>query len=153
MAMAADTWSSIRSLGCLDPLIMEKTSDWAFPDSLQPDPAHCRFDLAAALDSVVMLRSEVPEDAFTAGILGTERVGNGVVIRENGLVLTIGYLITEAETIWITTNSGAAVEGHPLAYDMATGFGLVQPLGRRLQQSVKPVENRAVAEKTLRQQT
>jgi hypothetical protein len=52
---------------------MEKTSDWAFPDSLQPDPAHCRFDLAAALDSVVMLRSEVPEDAFTAGILGTER--------------------------------------------------------------------------------
>ena len=109
---------------------MEKTSDWAFPDSLQPDPAHCRFDLAAALDSVVMLWSEVPEDAFTAGILGTERVGNGVVIRENGLVLTIGYLITEAETIWITTNSGAAVEGHPLAYDMATGFGLVQPLGR-----------------------
>jgi S1-C subfamily serine protease len=109
---------------------MEKTSDWAFPDSLQPDPAESRFDLAAALDSVVMLRSEVPEDAFTAGILGTERVGNGVVIRENGLVLTIGYLITEAETIWITTNSGAAVEGHPLAYDMATGFGLVQPLGR-----------------------
>ena len=109
---------------------MEKTSDWAFPDSLQPDPAETRFDLAAALDSVVMLRSEVPEDAFTAGILGTERVGNGVVIRENGLVLTIGYLITEAETIWITTNSGAAVEGHPLAYDMATGFGLVQPLGR-----------------------
>jgi S1-C subfamily serine protease len=109
---------------------MAKTSDWAFPDNLQPDPAETRFDLAAALDSVVMLRSEVPEDAFTAGILGTERVGNGVVIREDGLVLTIGYLITEAETIWITTNSGAAVEGHPLAYDMVTGFGLVQPLGR-----------------------
>jgi S1-C subfamily serine protease len=109
---------------------MAKTSDWAFPDNLQPDPVETRFDLAAALDSVVMLRSEVPEDAFTAGILGTERVGNGVVIRDNGLVLTIGYLITEAETIWITTNSGTAVEGHPLAYDMVTGFGLVQPLGR-----------------------
>jgi S1-C subfamily serine protease len=53
-----------------------------------------------------------------------------VVIRDDGLVLTIGYLITEAQTIWITTNSGAAVAGHPLAYDMATGFGLVQPLGR-----------------------
>jgi len=109
---------------------MANTSDWAFPDSLQPNQEEMRFDLAAALDSVVMLRAEVPEDAFTAGILGTERVGNGVVIREDGLVLTIGYLITEAEAIWMTTNGGAAVEGHPLAYDMATGFGLVQPLGR-----------------------
>src|SRR6185312_865301 len=107
---------------------MEKTSDWAFPDSLQPDPAETRFDLAAALDSVVMLRSEVPEDAFTAGILGTERVGNGVVIRENGLVLTIGYLIAEAQTLWLTTNRGAAVPAHALAYDQATGFGLVLPL-------------------------
>jgi len=108
---------------------MEKTSDWAFPDSLQPDPAETRFDLAAALDSVVMLRSEVPEDAFTAGILGTERVGNGVVIRENGLVLTIGYLITEAEEVWLTTNSGRVVPAHALAYDQETGFGLVQALG------------------------
>jgi len=45
-------------------------------------------------------------------------------------VLTIGYLITEAHTIWLTTNAGRAVAGHPLAYDQATGFGLVQPLGR-----------------------
>ena len=109
---------------------MAKTSDWAFPDSLQPNPAEMRFDLAAALDSVVLLRAEVPEDAFTASILGTERVGNGVVIRDDGLVLTIGYLITEAQTIWLTTNAGTAVAGHALAYDMATGFGLVQSLGR-----------------------
>ena len=43
-------------------------------------------------------RAEIPEDAFTAQILGTERAGNGVVIRDDGLVLTIGYLITEAST-------------------------------------------------------
>ncbi len=92
---------------------MADLSNWAFP----------------ALDSMVLLRSEVPEDAFTAGILGTERIGNGVVIRDDGLVLTIGYLITEATTIWLNTNKGAAVAGHPLAYDQATGFGLVQPLG------------------------
>jgi S1-C subfamily serine protease len=77
-----------------------------------------------------LLRAEVPEDAFTAQILGTERLGNGVVIRDDGLILTIGYLITEATAVWITTAQGAVLAGHPLAYDQATGFGLVLPLGR-----------------------
>jgi S1-C subfamily serine protease len=106
-----------------------ETPRWAFPDALQPRPEETGFDLAAALDAVVSLRAEVPEDAFTAPILGTERAGNGVVIREDGLVLTIGYLITEAETIWLATNRGAVVQGHALGYDQATGFGLVLPLG------------------------
>ena len=109
---------------------MSEPSDWAFPAELQPAPEQVRFDLDAALNAVVMLRTEIPQDAFTASILGTERVGNGVVIRADGLVLTIGYLITEAETIWLTTNAGSAVAGHTVAYDQATGFGLVQPLGR-----------------------
>jgi S1-C subfamily serine protease len=109
---------------------MSEPGDWAFPAELQPKPEQLRFDLEAALNSVVMVRAEIPQDAFTASILGTERVGNGVVIRSDGLVLTIGYLITEAQTIWLTTNGGAAVPGHSLAYDQATGFGLVQPLGR-----------------------
>src|SRR3989441_7836421 len=109
---------------------MADLSNWAFPPEMQPKPEEARFDLEAALDSMVLLRAEVPEDAFTAGILGTERIGNGVVVRDDGLVLTIGYLITEATTIWLNTNKGAAVPGHPLAYDQPTAFGLVQPLGR-----------------------
>jgi S1-C subfamily serine protease len=109
---------------------MADLSNWAFPPEMQPNPEQARFDLDAALDSMVLLRAEVPEDAFTAGILGTERIGNGVVIRDDGLVLTIGYLITEATTIWLNTNRGAAVAGHALAYDQPTGFGLVQPLGK-----------------------
>jgi S1-C subfamily serine protease len=108
---------------------MADLSNWAFPPEMQPSAEELRFDLEGALDSMVLLRAEVPEDAFTAGILGTERIGNGVVIREDGLVLTIGYLITEATTIWINTNAGKAVAAHPLAYDQPTGFGLVQPLG------------------------
>src|SRR4051795_8950213 len=108
---------------------MAEKSDWQFPVEMRPRPEDWRFDLDGALDAVVQLRAEIPEDAFTAGILGTERVGNGIVIRDDGLVLTIGYLITEAETIWITNNAGAAVEGPPIAYDQATGFGLVVPLG------------------------
>jgi S1-C subfamily serine protease len=103
---------------------------WSFPAEMRPRPEDWKFDLDAALDAVVMIRSAVPEDAFTAPILGTERIGNGVVIRDDGLVLTIGYLITEASTIWMTTNKGTVVGGFPLAYDAASGFGLIQPLGK-----------------------
>ena len=109
---------------------MAESTQWAFPPAVQPSAADVRFDLRAALDAVVLIRSEVDEDAFTASILGTERTGNGVVIREDGLILTIGYLITEAQTIWLTLNDGTVVPGHALAYDQISGFGLVQPLGR-----------------------
>ena len=109
---------------------MADLSNWAFPPEMQPNDEESRFDLEAALDSLILLRAEVPEDAFTAGILGTERIGNGVVIRDDGLVLTIGYLITEASSIWLNTNGGKVVPAHPLAYDQPTGFGLVQPLGK-----------------------
>ena len=100
--------------------------EWAFPDALQPDPEDVRFDLDVALDAVVMLRADVPPDAFTASALGTERVGNGVVIDEDGLVLTIGYLIAEATSIWLTSNLGTTVAAYILAYDHVTGFGLVR---------------------------
>jgi len=104
--------------------------DWEIPLNLQPDPGDYSFDLERALNAVVSLRSLVPVDAFTATTLGTERGGSGVVIKESGLIATIGYLITEAETIWINTNDGRAVPGHALAYDQETGFGLVQALGK-----------------------
>lgn len=100
------------------------------PPVARPDPAEHAFDLEAALAAVVTVRAEVPDDAYTAGILGTERQGSGVVIGPRGLVVTIGYLITEAERVWLTSARGGAVPGHVLAYDQATGFGLVQPLGR-----------------------
>jgi S1-C subfamily serine protease len=109
---------------------MAKETDWQFPAEMRPRPEDWRFDLDGALDAVLQLRAEIPEDAFTAQILGTERVGNGVVIRDDGLVLTIGYLITEASTIWLTSNKGVVVPAFPIAYDQTTGFGLVQPLGK-----------------------
>jgi len=109
---------------------MSDSKQWAFDESLQPREDEVDFDLALALDAVVLLRAEIPEDAFTGGLLGTERSGYGAVIRADGLVLTIGYLITEAENIWLSSNAGTVVPGHALAYDQATGFGLVQPLGK-----------------------
>jgi S1-C subfamily serine protease len=80
------------------------------------------------LRSVVAVRARIPEDGFTADTLGTMREGSGVVIRDNGLVLTIGYLITEAEEVWLTRQDGRVVAGHALAYDQESGFGLVQAL-------------------------
>ena len=109
---------------------MSDLANWAFPESMQPSQRQVSFDLAAALDAVVQVHAVIPDGAFTTPILGNERIGNGVVIGEDGLVLTIGYLITEAETIWLTTNSGAVLPATVLAYDFATGFGLVFPLGK-----------------------
>jgi S1-C subfamily serine protease len=107
---------------------MPSTGNWQIPPAKQPDRSDFGFDVDAALNAVVGLTSQVPADAFTADTLGTERGGHGVLIRP-GIVLTIGYLITEAETIWISAG-GRVVPGHALGYDQETGFGLVQALDR-----------------------
>ena len=109
---------------------MSEMIEWRVPPEVEPDPKNYDFDLDETLPAVIGLKSRIPSDGFTAEVLGTERSGNGVVIDEKGIVLTIGYLITEAEEIWLTTNDGRVVAGHPLAFDQETGFGLVQALGR-----------------------
>jgi len=108
---------------------MASMTEWRVPPAIQPRAADYAFDLDRALSSIVGLHSIVPADAFTAETLGIERAGNGVVI-DDGLVLTIGYLITEAETVWLHLGDGRVMEGHALGFDSVTGFGLVQALGR-----------------------
>jgi S1-C subfamily serine protease len=108
---------------------MPSLTEWKVPPAYQPRAADYSFDLDRVLSSVVGLHSIIPADAFSAETLGTERAGNGVVI-DDGLVLTIGYLITEAETVWLHVGDGRVVEGHALGFDFESGFGLVQALGR-----------------------
>ena len=108
---------------------MPALTEWKVPPANQPRPGDYAFDLDRALTSVVGLHSIIPSDAFSAETLGTERAGNGVLI-DDGLVLTIGYLITEAETIWLHLGDGRVMPGHPLGIDFESGFGLVQALGR-----------------------
>jgi S1-C subfamily serine protease len=108
---------------------MPSVSDWKIPSSAQPKQADYGYDLEHALAAMVGVRTIIPSDAFTAETLGTERAGHGVFIR-SGLVLTIGYLITEAQTIWLTLSDGRSVQGHVLGYDQETGFGLVQALAK-----------------------
>lgn len=104
------------------------SQDWKVPSALQPRPNNYAFDLDRALASVVGLTTHIPPSAFTAETLGTGRAGHGALIRQDGLVLTIGYLIAEAEVIWVSLSNGRLEPGHVVAYDQETGFGLVQIL-------------------------
>jgi S1-C subfamily serine protease len=109
----------------------ESFEEWSVSKALQPKPEDFPFDLDWTLSSTVSLRAVVPPDAFTAQILGTLRIGHGAVIAED-LVLTIGYLVTEAEEVWLQTHEGRVVAGHVLGIDTASGLGLVkalEPLG------------------------
>ena len=78
------------------------------------------------LTAVVGIHATIPAQARTAGTLGTERVGSGVLIDSKGLIATIGYLILEAEQVEIALPDGELVPVEVLAYDYETGFGLLR---------------------------
>lgn len=78
--------------------------------------------------AVVGIRVKAVEDASSAQTLGLNRTGSGVVIEPDGLILTIGYLLVEAQQIEIITQDNKILPATAVAYDVATGFGLVKPL-------------------------
>ncbi|HEY5082635.1 MAG TPA: S1C family serine protease [Bauldia sp.] len=109
---------------------MAMSFDWKVPPEIAPGTDDYAYDLEAALSAVVAIRTVVPADAFTADILGTERTGNGVIIGSDGVVLTIGYLVTEASEVWMTLTDGRTIRGDVIGYDQETGFGLIRALSR-----------------------
>jgi S1-C subfamily serine protease len=93
-------------------------------------------ELANRLAGVVRVHADIPAEARTAPYLGTVRDGSGVVIDDAGLVVTIGYLITEAMGAEVTTASGKVSRAEIVGLDIASGLGLLraaEPL------SVKPL--------------
>ena len=84
--------------------------------------------LARAHAAVVGIRVEAVEDAASIATLGRARQGSGVVIGADGLVLTIGYLILEAEQVNLLVQGERAIPARVVAYDPASGFGLLQAL-------------------------
>ncbi len=84
--------------------------------------------LSRAHAAVVGIQVNATDDAVSAETLGRQRQGTGVLIGADGLVLTIGYLMLEAQTIQITTQDGRSIPARAVGYDLATGFGLVRPL-------------------------
>jgi S1-C subfamily serine protease len=109
---------------------MAMSFDWRVPPAIAPSQSDYAFDVAATLSAVVGVRTGIPADAFTADILGTERAGNGVIIRSDGVILTIGYLITEADEVWLTLADGRTVPGDVIGFDQDTGFGLIRALAK-----------------------
>jgi S1-C subfamily serine protease len=89
-------------------------------------PAYADQDAKEILKAIVKIRSVIPKDAATANTLGTEREGNGVVIDSKGYILTIGYLIVEAETIEVIGPEDKPINATFVGYDHNTGFGLLR---------------------------
>jgi S1-C subfamily serine protease len=95
---------------------------------MEPNPENYRFDLQKSLRSVVGLRATVPADAHSAERLGTERAGSGCVISTEGLVVTVGYLVTEAESVWLVSSDERVIPADVVGRDTDSGFALVQAL-------------------------
>ncbi|HLB30371.1 MAG TPA: hypothetical protein VJN91_02490, partial [Gammaproteobacteria bacterium] len=75
--------------------------------------------------AMVSIQSQIPEQAVSAGLLGTHRSGQGVRLREDGLIVTVGYLAIEAEHVWITSSDGRGTPGYIIAQDYDSGLALL----------------------------
>ncbi|MGF1528069.1 MAG: S1C family serine protease [Candidatus Competibacterales bacterium] len=93
-----------------------------------PSPTWATTPADAVFAAVVGVKSMVPGEARTAPSLGTRRSGSGVVIDEAGLVVTVGYLILEASSATVVTADGVEHPAQIVAYDHATGLGLLRAL-------------------------
>jgi S1-C subfamily serine protease len=103
-------------------------------EARMPGVSNLPAPIAGALPAVVGLRTTIPKDRRSAQTLGAEREGHGILIDDQGLIVTIGYLIMEASTVTITDIEGSDWPAYVVGYDYESGFGLVrteQPMGFR----------------------
>jgi serine protease Do len=90
------------------------------------DESNLPPEVVDALPAVVGLHTTIPENRRSAKTLGSEREGHGIVIDDEGLIVTIGYLITEADTITVTDSEGRTFPASIIGYDYESGFGLIR---------------------------
>lgn len=98
---------------------------WAMPPAPAAAQSATMEDLVGA---VVRIKAFINPDGRSVSNLGREREGSGILIDENGLVLTIGYLMVEAHAAEVTTGTGRTVPASVVGYDHDTGFGLLRTL-------------------------
>ena len=98
-----------------------------FLGTLAATPARSQEPVSPELlKSIVRITSTVPGGARTAGTLGREREGSGAVIDGDGLIVTVGYLVMEADSIEVEDADGHKYPASLVAYDHNTGFGLIR---------------------------
>jgi serine protease Do len=119
-------------LACALPMAAFGAASPAAPDkpasvAKEDDAAYRQLQEAAG--AVVTVRTRALGNARSNENLGAERSGSGVLIAPSGLVLTIGYLILEADQVEVTDSNGRSLPASVVAYDHATGFGLLRPIG------------------------
>jgi serine protease Do len=85
-------------------------------------------DADEVLSAVVRVKAKILPNARSLATLGPQRQGSGVLVRE-GYVLTIGYLVMEAEAIEVAGADGKVVPATLAGYDHASGFGLLKLIG------------------------
>jgi S1-C subfamily serine protease len=126
--------AALLSLALTVPLTLAQGTDK--PTATEPATRALSDAVKAVLPAVVTVKSTVPREARSARNLGTEREGHGVVIDDDGLVLTVGYLVLEANRVEIVENSGRRASAMVVAYDNDSGFALVRTA---IPLKVKPV--------------
>jgi serine protease Do len=122
--MSPHSWIACLLLAAVPALAAAPSAAPAAPKEETPVYQH----LVDAARAVVGIKVKALANARSARTLGAERAGSGVLFAPQGLVLTIGYLILEADQVEITTSKGLTVPASVAAYDHATGFGLLRPL-------------------------
>lgn len=120
------------------PLSASVVQAQSLPQSQSEAPAgtESQDPLRRALDGLVVVVSDVPADARTVDSLGSKRRGSGVAIGDDGLIVTIGYVILEADQVRVIDRDGKVTPAEIVAYDHDTGFGLIRALS--------PIEANAV---------
>ena len=131
-------------------VLMTLTACVAAPTSAPPptDQKAANSPNKQRFDAVIGVIASVPETADSAETLGTHRLGSGVLIGNDGLVLTIGYLIMEAETAAIIASDERNIAADIIAFDPETGFGLL-----RAQQPIDATPMKLGNSKTLQEGT
>jgi serine protease Do len=109
-------------------MIVAATAATAQPRPAKPAAAAEGVDAEKVFAAIVKVTTHAVPGARSSATLGPEREGTGVVIGEKGLILTIGYLIVEAEDVSIVDSKGRTLSARVVGYDHATGFGLVRTI-------------------------
>ncbi|HZO04534.1 MAG TPA: S1C family serine protease [Burkholderiales bacterium] len=98
------------------------------------------------LNAVVAVSAKIQANARSAETLGLERRGTGAIVR-NGYVLTIGYLVIEAEAIQVTGADGRTLPATMAGYDHASGFALLKLVGNLAAKPLPLGDSAALAER------